>query len=167
VDPNAACGTLLKLQLTVTYDDEHSVSFPVELRVGQPQGIALSATPHLPIPDADARGVTDVIDASASGKVSDQFRVGVQIKHSYRGDLKVTLISPGGKQVLLHDRSGLSADDLIGVYPITLQPKEALSKILGEPLNGRWQLQVADLAGSDTGTLEAWSLEDITSYQCE
>jgi subtilisin-like proprotein convertase family protein len=166
VSPNAACGTLLKLQLTVQYD-EQSVSFPVELRVGQPQGVTVSSTPQIAIPDADARGLTEAIDVSASGKVSDQFKVGIQIKHSYRGDLRVSLISPTGKQVLLHDRSGLSADDLRGIYPVTLQPKESLSKILGEPLNGRWQLQLADLASSDTGTLESWSLEDITSYQCQ
>ncbi|WP_141732562.1 proprotein convertase P-domain-containing protein [Oligoflexus tunisiensis] len=166
VDSNAACGTLLKLQLTVQYD-EQSVSFPMELRVGQPQGVAVSSTPQLGIPDADARGVVDTLDVSESGKVSDQFKVGVQVKHSYRGDLKVTLISPTGKQVLLHDRSGLSADDLRGIYPTTLQPKESLSKILGEPLSGLWQLQVADLAGSDLGTLESWSLEDITAWQCQ
>src|SRR3712207_6888272 len=62
-----------------------------------------------------------------------------------------SLISPSGKSVILHDRSGIGADDVIGTYPTTLQPKEPLSKLLGEPLNGRWQLQVADLASSDVG----------------
>jgi subtilisin-like proprotein convertase family protein len=166
VNPNAPCGTLLKLQLTVQYDDQ-SVSFPVELRLGQAQGVALSSTPNLAVPDADPKGIIDAIDVTSNGTVSDQFKVGVNVKHSYRGDLKVILISPSGKQVILHDRSGIGADDVIGTYPTTLQPKEPLSKILGEPLSGKWQLQVADLASSDVGTFASWNLEDITSYQCQ
>lgn len=166
VNPNAPCGTLLKLQLTVQYDDQ-SVSFPVELRLGKAQGVALSSTPNLTVPDADPKGIIDAIDVTSNGTVSDQFKVGVNVKHSYRGDLKVILISPSGKQVILHDRSGIGADDVIGTYPTTLQPKEPLSKILGEPLSGKWQLQVADLASSDVGTFNSWNLEDITSYQCQ
>ncbi len=166
VNPNAPCGTLLKLQLTVQYDDQ-SVSFPVELRVGKAKGVALGSNANLAIPDADPKGILDSIDVSSGGSVSDQFKVGVRVKHPYRGDLKIVLISPSGKQVILHDRSGIGADDVIGTYPTTLQPKEALSKIQGEALNGKWQLQVADLASSDLGTLESWNIEDITSYQCQ
>jgi subtilisin-like proprotein convertase family protein len=166
VKPDASCGSLLKLQLTVQYDDQ-SVSFPVELRLGKAQGILLSSTPNLPVPDADPKGAIDSIDVNSNAVVSDQFKIGLWVKHPYRGDLKIVLISPSGKQVILHDRSGIGADDVIGTYPTTLQPKESFSKILGEPLNGKWQLQVADLASSDVGILESWNIEDITSYQCQ
>jgi subtilisin-like proprotein convertase family protein len=166
VDPQAPCGALLKLQLTVQYD-EQSTSFPIELRVGKAQGLSVHSTPNLAIPDADPKGLIDAIDVSSTGKVSEQLKVGLKVKHSYRGDLRVVLISPSGQQVLLHDRSGIGADDIIGTYPVTLQPKESLSKLIGEPLSGKWQLQVSDMAASDVGTLESWSLEDITSYQCQ
>jgi len=166
VNPNAACGALVKLQLTVRYD-ELDVTFPLELRVGQAQGVSISSTPNLAIPDADSKGVVDAVDVTENGSVTEQFKVGLSVKHSYRGDLKVILISPSGKQVVLHDRTGIGADDLIGIYPTTLQPKDPLSKIADEPLAGKWQLQVADLASSDLGTFESWSIEDITSYQCE
>ncbi|MDQ3232162.1 MAG: proprotein convertase P-domain-containing protein, partial [Pseudobdellovibrionaceae bacterium] len=140
VKTDATCGAVLKFQLTLQYD-ELSVSFPVELRVGQAQGVSLSSSPNASIPDADAKGFVDTIDVSEGGTVSDQFKVGLRVKHPYRGDLKVTLISPSGKQVILHDRAGIGADDIIGTYPTTLLPKESLGKILGEPLNGKWQLQ--------------------------
>ncbi|HET9239634.1 MAG TPA: proprotein convertase P-domain-containing protein [Oligoflexus sp.] len=166
VNPDAPCGSLLKLQLTVQYDDQ-SVSFPVELRLGKAKGVSLASNPNIPVPDADPKGAVDAIEVSANGTVSDQFKVGVKVKHSYRGDLRITLISPSGKTVILHDRTGIGADDVIGVYPTTLTPKEALSKILGESLSGKWQLQVSDLASTDVGTLESWNIEDITSYQCQ
>jgi len=166
INPSTACGTLVKFELSVSYNEQTKV-FPLEIRVGQPVGIAAKSTPRLSIPDADSKGVLDSVEVRSSGLVSKQFKLGVDVRHPYRGDLKLILISPSGKQLVLHDRTGISEDDLIGTYPTTLVPKESLEKILGEPISGRWQLQVADLASSDIGTFQAWSIEDITSYQCQ
>ena len=47
--------------------------------------------------------------------------VDLDITHTWRGDLEVTLISPLGTEVVLHNRGGSSADDLLGNYPGTLE----------------------------------------------
>lgn len=163
---NAICGTVIKIVLTVRYED-HTVTFPAELRIGKPIGVRLDSTPNIAIPDADSKGVTDIISANSQGKVSDQLKISVEIKHPYRGDLKLVLTSPSGKTVLLHDRQGISDDDIIGTYPVTLIPKEALTKLVGDSLSGKWQLNVADLASADIGTFVKWGLEDITAWQCQ
>ena len=71
----------------------------------------------------------------------------INITHTYRGDLIVALRSPAGTEVLLHNRTGGSANDIIGNYPQTLPPHEPLSGFLGDPLDGTWELHVSDHAG--------------------
>ncbi len=69
----------------------------------------------------------------------------------YRGDLVVTLTSPSGKSVKLHDRAGGSLDDL--------KAKFDLAAFAGESMKGDWKLTVEDTAKQDIGTLKAWDLE--------
>jgi subtilisin-like proprotein convertase family protein len=86
-------------------------------------------------------------------------RVAVDITHTYIGDLELDLVSPSGTHVLLHNRSGGSAHDIVGTYGDDLIPAEPLSAYNGEPATGgAWQLDVTDNASYDTGTLNSWSL---------
>jgi subtilisin-like proprotein convertase family protein len=75
----------------------------------------------------------------------------LNITHSFRGDLVVTLISPGGTQLIVSNRAGAGADNLV----ITNQ---AIAAFNGQTAAGTWQLRVQDLASADTGTLDSWSL---------
>ncbi|MGH8073338.1 MAG: M20/M25/M40 family metallo-hydrolase, partial [Lysobacter sp.] len=61
--------------------------------------------------------------------------VSVDIRHSYRGDLRVDLVAPDGSLYNLHNRGGGSANDLIGDYTVDLS---------SESLNGSWKLRVND-----------------------
>lgn len=83
----------------------------------------------------------------------------VDVAHSYIGDLKLTLISPVGTAVVLHNRSGGSTDNLRTWYDTETQPAEPLSKLVEEDSAGTWKLRVEDLAGGDTGSLDGWRLE--------
>ncbi|MCX6129396.1 MAG: proprotein convertase P-domain-containing protein [Proteobacteria bacterium] len=166
IDSQVPCGTLVKLSAMVKYNEGLSQSFPFELRIGQAIGLSVQSSPKLPIPDADPKGVIDTLNVQSSALVSKQFQVGLEIRHPYRGDLQVKLIAPSGKQLLLQDRSGVSEDDIVGIYPSTLTPKEDMSKLLGEPLQGPWRLQAIDTANSDQGVLQSWSLSDIAGFQC-
>ncbi len=105
----------------------------------------------LPIAIPDKGAIQAQLDGADRGKVSS-LRVWVTIKHSYRGDLLVRLVSPGGKEVVLSDRAGGSAQDLVldGVV---------LTGFAGEPSAGKWQLHVSDEAEADTGSLEAFAIE--------
>ena len=90
-------------------------------------------------------------------EISD-VQVAVDITHTYIGDLILTLTSPSGTAVTLHNRSGGSTEDIVGTYGLDLSPAEPLSVLNGEGAGGTWELKVSDLAGSDTGTVNAWSL---------
>jgi len=118
-----------------------------------------AVTPGLAIPDNNATGVTSMITVDAVGPLSS-VTVDLNIAHTYIGDLTVTLITPAGDSVVLHNRSGSSANDIAGNYPETLEVDGpgALTDLAGTPVNGVWTLHVADTAGSDTGTLQSWGL---------
>lgn len=123
----------------------------------QPSSIAEQENSSpLNIPDNFPAGVTSVIGVSAGGPVA-AVEVMVDISHSWIGDLEVSLLSPLGSRAMLHQRSGGSADNLSRTY--TLADTSSLGGLLGEPAAGDWQLQVADRARADVGTLNRWSLK--------
>ncbi len=103
------------------------------------------------IPDANDRGVTRTIHIGRPGTVAS-LHLNAFIAHSYRGDLHVALRSPAGTVVVLHDRTGGSADDLSIATELS-------SRFAGETVQGDWQLVVRDLAAQDVGELRTWSLE--------
>ncbi len=166
VAAEALCGVVIKLNLSVKAAGVEPKTIPVELRLGRGQIISYKVEPKIAIPDGTPTGVISVIPVPISGLVSDQLQIGVSIKHPYRGDLKVSLKSPSGKVVLLHNRQGFSADNIDGVYPTTLTPFEPLNKLLGENLEGNWELSVQDIAPADKGTLMSWTFEDTRDFQC-
>jgi subtilisin-like proprotein convertase family protein len=88
-----------------------------------------------------------------------EVKVPVDISHTYIGDLLIELLSPSGTRVALHNRSGGSANDIVGTYGEELTPAESLDAFIGEQANlGAWQMDIYDAAGGDTGMLNSWSL---------
>ncbi|MEM7557479.1 MAG: S8 family serine peptidase [Planctomycetota bacterium] len=114
--------------------------------------------PNLAIPDNQPRGVVSAIDITGAGEVT-KISVDLQITHTYRGDLIVTLISPQGFTANLHRGEGGRADDLIGTYTSENNSGLALLASGGVDGKGLWRLHVVDRLSRDTGTLEAWSLK--------
>ncbi len=121
-----------------------------------PQTASGEQEPMLPIPDASPAGVASVIPITASG-VIERIRVGVDITHTYIGDLRVELVSPTGRRAILHGQVGGSAHDLSATFD-SASPG-ALASMVGAPMQGEWMLRVADLVAADTGTLRRWKLE--------
>ncbi|MBM3976455.1 MAG: hypothetical protein FJ299_05640 [Planctomycetes bacterium] len=111
------------------------------------------------IPDNNATGVSSVLPVSGLAGALTDANVSVAITHPYKGDLRVTLIHPDGTQVILHNQSGGSADNISTTYDTLTAPAQSLSVLNGKTPNGTWQLRVHDLAAQDIGTLTAWSLE--------
>ncbi len=118
-----------------------------------------TATPSLPIPDDDPAGIVSTVEVPSLGALSE-VAVGVEIRHTWIGDLTVELVSPAGTTVRLHDRSGGSADDIVGLYPdsLAVDGPGSLDDLVGELPAGTWTLRVADHVGNDTGSLEEWRL---------
>jgi subtilisin-like proprotein convertase family protein len=118
--------------------------------------VEAQAQPNAAVPDASPAGIESQIGVIQTGALSD-IQVGVQIAHTYRGDLVVDVVAPSGRTATLHNREGGSKHDLRVTYDRTAAP--ALSGLLGEQIKGEWKLRVRDLAEIDQGTLETWSLK--------
>jgi len=110
--------------------------------------------------------VSDSSPTSSNATVSGcsqiyDLTVDVDITHTWRGDLAVTLSSPSGTSALLHNRTGAQADDLSGTYSTSsgsLTPVDSLTRFIGESANGTWTLLIEDNAPGDNGTLISWGL---------
>lgn len=113
--------------------------------------------PVLAIPDNNPTGVYSAQTMSVNGAVSG-VQVSVNITHTWIGDLIVKLRAPSGTEVVLHNRTGSSADNIVGTYPTTLTPAQSLDALIGEEMSGEWRLIVSDNAGSDLGSLSQWCL---------
>lgn len=109
-----------------------------------------------PIPDGDETGVRDIISFDGEGTVSS-LKVGIGITHPWTGDLRVVLISPTGLQAVLYDRNCAGAGEL----KVTLDESSsaALRDLINQPVKGDWTLWIQDVAASDAGVLDSWSLE--------
>jgi subtilisin-like proprotein convertase family protein len=116
-----------------------------------------ASAPGLTIPDDDSAGVADSIQVGAGGARVAGLRIAVEITHTYIGDLRVTLRSPAGTDVVLHDRRGANARDIKRTFDLAAAP--ALAGLVGQPASGTWRLLVQDLAAADVGRLDRWELE--------
>lgn len=138
--------------ITVSGDDgmiqkDKSVSLSV-----LPQGLAdftYANDNAVDIPDNDAAGITSTIEVSDTVQIFG-VNADVNITHTWSGDLLVTLTSPAGTEVVLSNRAGGSADDIIKSWD--------LSDFNGEMAAGTWTLFVSDNVGADTGTLNSWGM---------
>ncbi|MCV2885052.1 S8 family serine peptidase [Aestuariibacter sp. AA17] len=74
----------------------------------------------------------------------------VNITHTYRGDLVLTLTSPAGTSAVLTANSGGGADDIVESF--------ASDAFNGEVATGDWTLNVLDTFNGDDGTLNNWEL---------
>ena len=114
-------------------------------------------------------------NVAANTQITD-VNIGVQLGHSYRGDLRVTLTSPAGTVVNLITNVGTGADNLNVLfddsaaasisthtandntsaappYQRTFRPEGALADFNGQGTAGTWQLQICDSLNGDSGLL--------------
>ncbi|MFB7511877.1 S8 family serine peptidase [Streptomyces sp. NPDC056144] len=120
---------------------------------------AVTATPPVGTVFTNATDVTINDNATVSssiavtgrtGNAPAALKVGVDIKHTWRGDLVVDLVAPDGTvRNLKASSSNDSADNVIATYTV-----DASSEVA----NGTWKLQVRDVATGDTGYIDSWSL---------
>lgn len=123
------------------------------------------------IPDNDA--MTSVVSVPDVGPV-ESLRLLMSGTHTYLGDLAATLTSPAATTRTLFSQMCGSSDDF-GLYlgdealgplvcpatdaSVLRMPVQSFAPYVGEDAGGDWTLSVSDLAPSNTGTLDAWSLE--------
>lgn len=106
------------------------------------------------IPD---QGTTEDVIPFPLDVAIQEFEVSVDIKHTYRGDLRLTLISPKNQNIVLVDRSGGSADDIVRSFRSSDEPG-LFDTVIGKSANGDWSLKIEDLAKQDVGVLVNWGI---------
>jgi len=82
----------------------------------------------------------------------------VNIEHSHIGDLVCKLVSPSGKSVVLHNKTGGSQHNLGRDFS-----EESFKEFIGESAKGKWQMEVTDKLKGDVGRLVSWGLNIKTS----
>jgi hypothetical protein len=101
------------------------------------------------IPD---RGMANspIAVSGRSGNAPSSTPVHVEILHSNRGQLTVTLVAPDNSKYRLKARRLRdTADNVIATYSVNLS---------NEPLNGTWKLRVVDSVTGETGYIDTWSI---------
>lgn len=118
--------------------------------------VFVSSSGSLAIPDKNSTGVSSSI-AISEAVAGRKVLIGVDIEHSYSGDLVLTLIAPNGKSYVLRKNKGGRARDIKGVFGEGLVSETDLSS-LGQALAGTYKLKVVDSLAQDTGVLKQWKI---------
>ncbi len=112
-------------------------------------GGAQSFTNNSNVSLQDRRTKTSTIAVNRSGD-SGNITIDVDIKHTYRGDLRITLVAPTGASVVLKNtNSSDSADNVLETYSVNAT---------GVDSSGDWKLQVYDRYRGDTGYIDSWTI---------
>ncbi|MGC9527960.1 MAG: S8 family serine peptidase [Limnospira sp.] len=110
----------------------------------------------LTIPDNHIEGVSSRISISDTSPILD-IQVSVEIEHEFLGDVEIHLVEPGGKAVLLQNRTLGRSTSLKTTY--TLQTTPYLRELLDLSPQGTWRLTAIDRAPEHTGKLKGWKLD--------
>jgi subtilisin-like proprotein convertase family protein/subtilisin family serine protease len=154
-DTNIAGAWQLHVSDHARIDTGQLNRWTLELGIAPVEVLEAESEAALAIPDNKPGGIADEIEFSNSGQV-ESLEVWIDITHTWIGDLQVRLTAADGTNLLLHDRSGGSRDNLITIYDRDTLP--ALDVFVNTAAAGPWTLTVSDNAGRDTGKLNAWGL---------
>ncbi|MDT7786669.1 MAG: hypothetical protein QOF58_5088 [Pseudonocardiales bacterium] len=116
---------------------------------GTPPGKTFENTTRVDIPDNGPAVSSSITVTGVTGNAPATLKVGVDIVHTYRGDLVVDLIAPDGSVYSLSNKSGGSADNIQQTFTVNASSEVA---------NGTWKLRVQDVAGQDIGNINSWKL---------
>ncbi|CCK26661.1 Extracellular basic protease [Streptomyces davaonensis JCM 4913] len=117
---------------------------------GSTGGTTFTSTSAVSIPDAGSAVESPITVSGVSGNAPSTLQVGVDITHTWRGDLVIDLVAPDGSTYRLKSASSSdSADNVITTYTVNASSEVA---------NGTWKLRVQDTAAQDTGRINSWKL---------
>ncbi|MEU8851753.1 S8 family serine peptidase [Streptomyces sp. NPDC048564] len=116
---------------------------------GSTGGTTFTSTSAVSIPDNSSAIESAITVSGRSGNAPSALQVGVDITHTYRGDLVIDLVAPDGSTYRLKSSSSDSADNVSTTYTVNASSETA---------NGTWKLRVQDTAAQDTGRLNSWKL---------
>jgi len=115
-----------------------------------------------------------IINIPDSATLSD-INIGIDITHTYIGDLAIAVLSPNSTELLLKSSNDCdSEENIVGRFDdsaIIFNCSNAASNIASKPINdllsgfngedtfGNWTIKLGDFENGDTGTLNSWFVE--------
>ncbi|MFB6780037.1 M4 family metallopeptidase [Streptomyces sp. NPDC056352] len=113
-------------------------------------GTVFQNTTRIAIPDGGAAVTSSVNVTGITGNAPSTLQVGVDITHTWRGDLVIDLVAPDGTAYRLKNSSiSDSADNVQTTYTVNASSEVA---------NGTWKLKVQDVYSGDTGAINSFKL---------
>jgi subtilisin-like proprotein convertase family protein len=109
------------------------------------------------IRDSDPTGVTLTTTISDPRTIQDLY-VSLDIAHTARGDLQISLTGPDGTTAVLQEASIDRTADIHVTYGLDATPADSLEVFRGKPAAGTWTLKVADVHPLDVGSVTSWGL---------
>ena len=119
-----------------------------------PEVLLMEHQINRPIPDLGE--TTDPITFPLDVAI-EEIEVNVDIRHTFRGDLRVILEPPHGGEIVLENRTGGGQDDIVKSFRSSAEP-ELFEPILGTSAKGEWRLKVLDMARRDVGVVVKWGV---------
>ena len=125
---------------------------------------------NLAIPDNNATGVSTTLNFTDNYASMSDVNINVNITHTYVQDLKISVVSPAGTEIILwnqncgsQDNMNITFDDAGNAIVCSdlngnRTPIEALSGFNNENAQGTWTLKLSDNYTGDTGHLNSWSV---------
>ncbi len=177
--PNFPCGENVELHLVLETVGKGRFAIPVTLPTGTPgsfQEFESAAGPAI-IPDAGA--LSSQLQVTTPFKVG-KVRVALHATHPSAGQLRFTLISPQGMEVLLAEGEGgagnnygqscdrrtvftdsafVSITTADAPFSGTFAPDGNLGDFVGLDSLGTWTLLAEDMVAGGLGALQCWTLE--------
>ncbi|MER6097928.1 M28 family metallopeptidase [Streptomyces sp. NPDC001728] len=150
---HASCDTMANINDTALDRNADAIAYAIwNLSTGSttpPTGTVFENTADVAVPDNGAAVTSSVTVTGITGNAPSTLKVGVDIVHTWIGDLVVDLIAPDGSVYNLHNRTGSGTDNIVQTYTVNASSEVA---------NGVWKLRVQDKAGSDTGYINGFKL---------
>ncbi|MBB4983730.1 MULTISPECIES: M28 family metallopeptidase [Streptomyces] len=150
---HASCDTTANINDTALDRNADAIAYAVwNLSSGTttpPTGTVFENTADVAVPDNGAAVTSSVTVSGVAGNAPSTLKVGVDIVHTWIGDLVVDLIAPDGSVYNLSNRAGGSADNINQTYTVDASTEVA---------NGVWKLRVQDKASADTGYINGFKL---------
>ncbi|MEU1620214.1 M28 family metallopeptidase [Streptomyces sp. NPDC005722] len=150
---HSSCDTTANINDTALDNNSDAIAnaiWTLGTATAPPPGTVFENTADVSIPDNGAAVTSSITVSGISGNAPTALAVGVDIRHTWRGDLVVDLVAPDGSSYRLKNSSGNdSADNVITTYTVNASSEVAA---------GTWKLRVQDVASQDTGYINSWKL---------
>ncbi|WP_033442473.1 M28 family peptidase [Saccharothrix sp. NRRL B-16314] len=146
-----SCDTTANVNATALDRNSDAIAYALWTLAGAgtPPGPRFENLTDVTIPDLST--VESPITVSGvAGNAPAALAVGVDITHTYRGDLVIDLVAPDGTAFRVKSSNSDSADNILTTYSVNAS---------GEVANGTWKLRVQDVASADVGRINGWSLQ--------